>query len=304
VNVDRRAELERLLLDSDSLIADFFDKSPEPEDDLEDLIADDRADAASRFDPALHGLRNSQYIVRIRRDDGDDLRIDGPSVRDVMDGIEAEVDAAAPSARDEVRIELDSLTRGSVVLHYRAVRPLAAVNEGEFDHGLSVVDSAISHVADLHRAIERAAPVGQIVKIANSTELLGASKVLLERLQKNELNISTRWRNARGERVSSKLTTAAKDHAALLFQKSPVDNVIPISGLVISISLDGKFVIKAGRQYEVAASDDTADLVARNVIRLGETLHLILKEEVSKDRVGLKSKPKYTLVRLDETLFR
>jgi hypothetical protein len=302
VNEERRAELERLLSESDSLITDFFGSVAEPDDDLEDLLADSRADAAARFDSSFAGLRNSQYIVRIRRDDGHDLRIGGPSVRDVMEGVESEISAAAPGAHEEARIELDSLTRGSVVLHYRAARPFATVDDGQFDHGLSIVDSAISHVSALHRAIEAGQPVGQISQVAHSKELLQASKALLDNLQKHGLNISTRWRNATGERVVSRLTKAAKDHAAEIFDKRPKDKLIYVFGQVISASWDGKFVIKEKRQYEIAGSQTSADLIRLGQIRLGETVHVVLEEEVAEDRVGLVSRPRYRFVGIDDRL--
>jgi len=302
VNDERRAELERLLSQSESLITDFFGSEQEPEDDLEDLLADSRADAAARLDPSLNGLRNSQYIVRIRRDDEVDLRIDGRSVRDVMNGIEAEVEAAALGARDEARIVLESLTRGSVVLNYRAVRPFTTVNDGEFDHGLSIVDSAIGHVTELHRAIENGEPEGKIVNIAQSKDLLQASKELLDSLQKHGLNLSTRWRNARGDRVSSRLTESAKKHAAIIFDKRPKEKRIYISGQVISASWDGKFVIKDGKKYEVAGSNETVELIRLGSIRLGERIHLLLEEEVARDGVGLTSRPKYNFIGMDDRL--
>jgi hypothetical protein len=303
MNEERRAELDQLLLQSDSLIADFFRDAPEPDGDVEDLLDDSRLDAAARFDSSLTGLRNSQYIVRIRRDDGDDSRIDGPSVREVMNGIEAEVDAAAPRAREEARIELDSLTRGSVVLKYRAVRPFATVDEGQFDHGLSVVDDAISNVTSVHQAIENGAPPGEIVQIAVSKELLGASRKLIESLDRHNLNLTTRWRRATGERAASRLSILAKRNASQLFKRLPADRLLPISGQVIAIALDGRFVIKApSRHYEIAASDLGVQYLQGGSIRLGEYLHLTLTEEIASDLLGLASKPTFRLVSLDERL--
>jgi hypothetical protein len=303
VNEERRAELEQLLSQSDSLIADYFRDTPEPADEVEDLLEDSRLDAAARLDPRLGGLRNSQYIVRIRRDDQLDSLIDGPSVRDVMYGIEAEVFAAAPSAHDEARLELDSVTRGSVVLHYRAVKPLRTVDEGQFDHGLSVVDAAISHVTELHRAIEDGLPAAQIRRIANSSELLEASRGLITHLTTHGLNLATRWRGAQGERVVGRLSERAKDHAVTLFEKKPADDDLPISGMVISMSLDGSFVLSTGRRrYEVGSSPLGVDLMRSGEIRLGERRSFILKQEIATDRVGLKSKAKYGLVGIDQRL--
>lgn len=303
MNEERRAELERLLAQSPSLIADFFGATPEPEDELEDLILDGRAEAAARFDPTLSGLRNSQYTVRIRRDDGADLLIDGPSVREVMQGIETEVDAAARGARDEAKLELASLTKGSVVLHYRAVRPFATVDEGQFDHGLSVVDAAISRVSELHRAIEQREPVAKIVMIAQQRDdLLQASRGLIESLQKNGLNLSTRWRNAGGKSVTSKISRVGKEHASMLFEKIAEDEPIFVAGIVTSISLDGRFEIKTPKKYEVQGSQLTIELIRGQQIKLGEVTHMTLREEVSRDRVGLKSRPKYQLIGLDDRL--
>ncbi len=303
MNEEKRAELDRLLVQSESLIAEFFNNAPEPEGDLEDLLADSRAEAAARFDPSLLGLRNSQYIVRIRRDDQDDLSIDGPSVRDVMRGIEDEVYAAAPKMHEEARIELDSLSRGSVVLHYRAVRPLATVNDGEFDHGLSIVDSAIDRVTKLHRAIEGRRPPGEIAKIAGSSGLLRASRSLLEGLDKHELNIATRWRNAKGDRVAGQLTRVAKEYAAELFERMPKDTNLPVSGRVISLGLDGRFVLHASkRRYEVGPSQLGASLWENGNLVLGETIHVLLEQEVGEDRVGLSSEPKFKLIGMDERL--
>jgi hypothetical protein len=302
VNNERRAELEALLSKSTSLIADFYSKVPEPEGEIEDLLADSRAEAAARFDQSLYGLRNFQYIVRIRRDDGMDDLIDGPSVRDVMGGIEAEVAAASQGSNEEARIVLQDLTRGSVVLHYKAVQPLITVEPNQFDHGLSIVDSAIAQVTALHAAIESRKPVAQIVKIAGSKGLLKESKSLLEHLQKHDLNLTTRWRDASGRRIASQLTKSAKDHAASIFEKETKNKNIYVFGQVISTSWDGKFAIKEKKKYEVAGSEQTIDLIRKGEIRLGERLHVVLEEDVAQDRAGLASAPTYKFIAMDDRL--
>lgn len=78
--------------------------------------------------------------------------------------------------------------------------------------------------------------------------------------------------------------------------------VATVFGQVISIALDGRFILRQSRQYEVAGSDATVELIRAGRIALGETISVVLKEEVAKDRVGLASKPKYRFISMDDRL--
>jgi len=192
MNEERRQALTRLLNDSDSRVEDFFNSA--------------RFEAAIRFDPELGSLRNSTYLVRLRADDGNDSDIVGGSLRDIMEGFEAELAAAAPKAKGQMQLALDNVTRGSVLLHYRAIRPLAVVKDDQFDQGLSEVDAAIERVSALHKSLEAGDAFTKIAKVAGSKDLLKASRDLLFNMDKHGLTATTRWRNVHGQRVDSVLS--------------------------------------------------------------------------------------------------
>lgn len=304
MNEERRRALEQLLQSGSSHVREFFETAPESSADIEDVIDDARFAAAVRLIPGLRDSRNSKYIVRIRADDGQDDEIDGGVLRLVMAGIEDEVRAAVPASfRGQARLALDDVTRGSVVLHYRAVTPTVTVEEGQFDHSLSVVDTAIDRVTQLHEALEEAKSYAEIEKVAGSRDLLKASRDLLFAMDKHSLTLSTRWRNMRGERVDSILSLRARATARDVFEKEANRDPIHLSGMVTSISMDGRITLKRsvgkGKSVEVRAE---SDLVTAGEFRLGETVHLLVEEEIRKDHVGLSTEPRYTLIRKQEPL--
>jgi hypothetical protein len=296
MNADRRRELEDLLRGGETRVENFFRLAPDPKGDLEDIIDEARFEAASRLSPGLGSLRNSTYIVRVRSDDGQDENIDGASLRAVMAGIEEEVLSAADSGRNEARLALDDVTQGSIVLHYRAINPLSDVNEGEFDHGLSVVGAAIERVSRLHHALEEGRQYSEIAQIASSTDLLKASRGLLQSLTKHGLNLTTRWRSAAGDPVLSSLSFGAKATAANVFEKAPVSVPLHIFGRVTSLDISGWIKVQASagrhRAYEIKAQPD---VVVSGILVLGEVVHLTIRQETAEDLVGLKSEPKYFL---------
>jgi hypothetical protein len=298
LNEERRLALEQLLHSGGSHVRDFFQSAPDSSADIEDVIDDARFDAAVRLVPGLGDSRNSKYIVRIRADDGRDDEIDGGTLRSVMAGVEDEVRAAVPAAfRDQTRLALDDVTRGSVVLHYRAVTPTITAEDGQFDHGLSVVDTAIDRVTQLHEALEEAKSYAEIEKVAGSRDLLKASRELLFAMDKHALTLTTRWRNMRGERVDSTLSQRARATARDVFEKQSNRDPILLSGMVTSISLDGRILLKRsvgkGKTVEVRAEPE---LVTSGEFQLGQTVHLLVEEEVQKDHVGLTTEPRYTLI--------
>ncbi len=126
-------------------------------------------------------------------------------------------------------------------------------------------------------------------------------------MDKNGLTLTTRWRNAKGVPVVSALSQSARKTALDVFQKEAVPpESIPISGIVNGINLDGKIQLKSApgkkkHSWEVIA---TPDLVTSGEFRLGETIHIVVRQEVTSDHVGLTSTPKYYLERIEPDLNR
>jgi hypothetical protein len=219
-----------------------------------------------------------------------------------MAGFEAELAAAAPKAKGQVQLALDNVTRGSVLLHYRAIRPLAVVNDDQFDQGLSEVDAAIGRVSALHKALESGDAYTKIAKVAGSKDLLKASRDLMFAMDKHGLTATTRWRNAQGQRVDSTLSLRARETAKAVFEAGPESENISISGRVNSLALDGRFSIKVrvgrGRTYDIKGDPE----IVRTKFQLGATVHLVVAQEIQKDRVGLETVPKFTLVSINPPL--
>lgn len=275
-------------------VSAFFADSPSDDVDLDEVLFEAAADAASRVD-----AYRAVWLVRLSGGAVSEGWIEPELQRDIVVPLGQEVEAAAGDAAATAKVGLVGIGRGSVVLRYEPKRGSAPAREDELRYEVSATDAAIRKVTDLHAMLERQAPGAEIASaFKDEKELLTRARALIEGLDAHDVDLSARWWDSSGDQQVAKLTAIGRAHGRLLFESEESADEIRLSGMVTGLDLDAGITMarSSKRRWHIEAA---GEVIQSGALAIGETAHLVVKRVHKVDRVGVKAKDKLVFVRFD-----
>ncbi|NEN04665.1 hypothetical protein G3T36_02165 [Diaminobutyricibacter tongyongensis] len=270
-----------------------FEELDEPEGSIDDLFEQAAYERSAALDP--NGERLSRVVVRLIGEETAGASLDDSTAEQVIGAFGREVRAAAGDGAPDARLRLVGFSAGSVVFHFEPARP--EIEQGA-DGAISVwsaADHAIETVLSLHKAIESKLSAQEIQSRFSQPGLLIAARRFLDTLDKQSLDISTRWYSPTGEVSSASVTVAGRRYALdTLFAKEPESESEYVSGHVIVLDADGYVTIKSGhRKPRIRVP---VDLVTDGSFVIGQFVQINATKTYQTDKVGITGSESYEFV--------
>lgn len=266
--------------------ARFFEGVPEIEDDLGDAVLDAQFDAAQRIAPSQ--AASSLLVVRLSGNSIRDGWIDQGMQDAIVSPLMQEVEYAAPSAaRDDVRLGLVGVSTGSVLLHYRPRVPNRSAEPGQLAYDVHPADSAVLRISELHDLLEQEASAAFIASAFKEDHaLLRQTRKLVEALDENAVNLSTRWWGSNASRRKSVLTRRGQAHGLRLFNAEEKDEVFQVQGMVTGLDISGIVTVTGSGSHKHKV-DVGPDRMSDSEFTLGARVFMLTKRLQEVDSVGV-----------------
>ena len=268
-----------------------FEALPDTDGSPEDLFEQAAYERSVALDP--NGRRLSRVLLRLSGDATANASIDDATAGEIVGAFGREVRAAAGPSAEDALLRLVGFSAGSVVLHYEPVRSVV-VEDGAFDVH-SVADHAIETVMALHQAIESGQAAGQIQATYKQPGLLKAARRFLAVLDKDGLDVSTRWYGPGGGVSTSAVTTVGRRYALdILFESDVESEPEPINGLVTSLDIEGYVTIRSGNKKPSVRVPP--ELITDGSFQIGKYTQIKATKTYNVDKVGITGKASYDFV--------
>ncbi|WP_152970009.1 hypothetical protein [Arthrobacter sp. Edens01] len=273
-----------------------LDSEIEPSEEL-DSVGWDRLErsqwleAAQSFDPTA-SLRE-ELLLRLV---GSTATSSG--LRLEWEGLLKPLQEAIAAGTDETAMELAGFSRGSSVLHFRAVRK-APVERLGGDSGAVLHETPLA--APARKLIEIVSAVEDerdIRKWSASTQFEGLER-LVEQLRRLELEAEFRYYARSGDVRAARLSERGMGYIDALSQPEESHDTVSISGRVTELRQSGHAKVKAGPNRNATAYDvqfDTSQLTGMRLV-LGQSVHWEVRTVSVKDKLGRLQSLRYEFER-------
>lgn len=280
--------------------------------ELADSTNDDLLEDARRL--FLEGVR--RFDPRASFEISLDLHLTGQSIRPgaltfdaasaIFHHVQAEVREAVPPSEDKAGAELEvvGLSEGSAIVHARPAT-LQESPEGQLEFPLSVLDSAVQRILNLHDALESD---DDLAAFSSTAALLDRLRKLTHDLDRHDVNLELRWRSSSGRTQRSVLSEHGRSRARHIFEKQETDQTVHLHGSIYSASLDGDLTLRVrqdGAIRSIRVKGVDSELISSDQMSLGRFVRIEATRERRADSVGLQESLAYQFDRLlsvDETL--
>lgn len=195
-------------------------------------------------------------------------------------------DALADGNNDDVALELSGFSKGSSVLHFRAVRrdPVELLS----DDGPAVRETPLAapvrRLIDLVDAVENE----QDMRMYSSSPMLGGIEKLSEELERLNLVADFRFYARGGDVRAARLTERGMGYVKALNEATETTDSMSVSGRVTELRESGHAKVKQGVTRNSPAYDvhfEAQSLTGMRLV-LGQTVNWELTVISNKDRLG------------------
>lgn len=201
------------------------------------------------------------------------------------------------AAKQQVRLELTGLSRGSTIMHVRAVTAASAPQDGMLPIDTSPADAGVRELINLVAKLEEEGDVQAW------GELLGPLDTIAKALDRFGLSMGLTWLTATGDVRTASLTGRGLSYAARLRETHQVTESLRISGYITELRSSGSVKVKMGTARNAQAVDvkfETFDQLVAMRFGLGDHVSFIVEQIRNFDAVNRTRSTQYRFVGLDE----
>ncbi|GAB4084081.1 hypothetical protein GCM10028784_07110 [Myceligenerans cantabricum] len=203
-----------------------------------------------------------------------------------------------------VNMGLEGVGTGSTVLYLRPV-PISLADDSEGDEPDLVLDDPEAPVSataadDIGRTLIKVVEATEeAADLRGFTRYVKGLEMVSDTLDEHDLEAEFLWSSMSGNRSTARLTSAGRGYLRRLKQVSPKTTETPVSGRVVELRESGYVKIKSGSarrspSYDVHVERDTL-LDLR--LSLGDTVHMLIEEQLERDQLGRETKRRYEFIR-------
>lgn len=206
-------------------------------------------------------------------------------------------DAVAAGSSENVSLELSGFSKGSSVLHFRAVRrdPVEFVTEG----GAAVQETPLAAPARTFIDFVDAVEHEQDVRMYSSSPMLNGVEKLSDELSRLKLEADFRFYARSGDVRGARLTQRGMGYVRTLNEPEETIESLDINGRVTELRASGHAKVKLGQARNSPAYDVQFDTEALTGMRLvlGQTVNWHVSVISHKDKLGRVQSTRYEFQR-------
>lgn len=207
------------------------------------------------------------------------------------EGLLKPLQQAVSALSEHAALELSGFSKGSSVLHFRAVRR-APVERLAGDLGDPIRETPLAGPVRRFMEVVDAVENERDVRAYSASSMLGELQKLSEELERLHLEADFKFYSRGGDVRAAQLSERGMGYMKALAEPQETEESMAISGRVTELKESGHAKIKAGVQRNATAYDvhvEASSLTAMRLV-LGQNVHWLVNAVATKDRLGrLKS---------------
>ncbi|MBT2566569.1 hypothetical protein J7I84_08695 [Arthrobacter sp. ISL-85] len=207
-------------------------------------------------------------------------------------------DAVSAGTSEDVSLELSGFSKGSSVLHFRAVKrgPVDLMT----DQGPAVQETPLAAPARRFIDFVDAVEHERDVRMYSKSPMLGGVERLSDELSRLDLVADFRFYARSGDVRGAKLTSRGMDYVKALHESDETTDTIPVSGRITELRESGHAKVKQGVTRNSPAYDvhfDAQTLTAMRLV-LGQSVNWQVAVISTKDKLDRVQSTRYEFRRV------